>query len=104
VIDARAHLQALLGTEIYTLTRRMPNRVLRIDGDDVVVGTTKSPHGERVPIEWVQAGIDLLEQGHEVAVDVETLGHRGAFVGAVLATLPGAVVHPTTPRRVSLKV
>ena len=36
-------------------------------------------------------------------VDVKTLGHhRSSFVGAVLATLPGAVVRSTTPRRVAL--
>jgi hypothetical protein len=102
VTDARSHLAALVGQEIYTLTRRMPNLILGLDGDDVIVGTRKSPGGERVPIELVQDGIDLLEQGQEVAVDVETLGHRGAFVGAVLATLPGAVVRPTTPRRVGI--
>jgi hypothetical protein len=100
--DARAHLQGMVGREIYTLARRMPNRILLIDGEDVVVGTTKSPNGERVPIEWVQAGMDVLERSGEVVVDVETLGHRSAFVGAVLATLPGTVVQPTTPRRVTL--
>jgi hypothetical protein len=102
MIDARAHLEGLVGQEIFTLTRRMPNTILGLDGDDVIVGTRKSPGGERVPIEWVQDGIDLLVQGHEVVVDVDTLGHRGAFVGAVLATLPGAFVRPTTPRRVAL--
>ena len=97
--DARTYLQALVGQEIPTLTRRMPNRILAIDGDDVIVGTTKSPRGERVPIQWIQDGIDLLEQGNEIEVDVKTLGHRSAFVGAVLATLPGVVVRPLTPRR-----
>ncbi len=100
--DARTHLQTLVGQEIHTLTRQMPNRVVRIEGDDVVVAARRSPDGERVPIKWVQNGIDLLERGKEVTVDVETLGYRSAFVGAVLATIPGAVVRPTTPRRVYL--
>lgn len=102
-MDARAHLGSLLGQEIQALSRREPNRILVIDGDAVVVGTTKSPRGKRVPIQWVQHGIDLLEAGHEVTVDVETLGYRSAFVGAVLATLPGVAVRPTTPRRLILE-
>ena len=93
----------LVGTEIRTLTDGRPNTILRIDGDEVIVGTRKSPGGRPVPIQWLQDAADLLEQQGEVAVDVETLGHRGAFVGAFLATLPGAVVRPTTPRRIMLK-
>ena len=101
-IDARTHLTSLVGGDVYTLTNSQRNRVMRIEGDEVIVGTDKSPEGRPVPIEWVQTGIDLLEQEGEVEVTVESLGHRGAFVAAVLATLPGAVVKPTTPRRVAL--
>jgi len=103
MIDARAHLRSLVGQEIKTLTEQRPNRIIRIDGDEVIVGTAKSPEGRRVPIEWLQDAVDLLEREGEIAVDVETLGHRGAFAGAFLATLPGAVVRQTTPRRVALK-
>ena len=102
MIDARSHLQTLIGQEIRTLTSGKPNRILRIDGSDVIVGTGKSPDGRPVPIEWLQNAADLLEEKGEVAVDVETLGHRGTFVGAFLATLPGVVVRSTTPRRVAL--
>jgi hypothetical protein len=101
-MDARAHLESLVGTEIYTLTNRQPNRILGVVGDEVIVATEKSPNGRAVPVQWVQDGIDLLASGDEVTVDVETLGHRGAFVGAVLATLPGAVVLATTPRRIRI--
>jgi hypothetical protein len=94
VIDARLHLQTLVGQEIRTLTRREPNRITRIEASDVIVGTGKSPAGRPVPIEWLQDAADLLEEKGEVTVDVETLGHRSAFVGAFLATLPGAVVSP----------
>jgi hypothetical protein len=76
--------------------------IIGIQGDDVVVGTEKSPGGRRVPMQWLQDAADLLERNGEVVVDVETLGHRSSFVGAFLATLPGAVVRPTTPRRVYL--
>jgi hypothetical protein len=102
VISARTHLESLVGSDVYTLTKHRPNRVLRIEGDEVVVGTGKSPGGQAVPIEWVQDAIDMLVRDGEVEVTVEALGHRGAFIGAVLATLPGVVVEPTTPRRVTL--
>lgn len=103
MIDAHAHLHTLVGQEIHTLTDRRANRILRIEGDEVIVGTGKSPSGQPVPIQWLQDAIDLLVRDGEITVDVETLGHRGAFVGAFLATLPGAVVRPTTPRRVALE-
>ena len=103
MIDARTHLQSLIGQEIRTLSHNQPNRVLSLEGDDVIVGTTKSPDGAPVPIKWVQDGIDVLVRDGELVIDVETLGHRrSSFVGAVLATLPGAVVRSTTPRRVAL--
>lgn len=102
-IDARAHLERLVGREIRTLTERKPNRILRIERDEVIVGTRKSPDGRPVPIVWLQDAVDLLEERGEVAVDRETLGRRRAFVGAFLATLPGTVVRPTTPRRVALR-
>ena len=103
MIDIRSHLESLAGEEIETLTTRRPNRILRIEDEEVIVGTVKSPNGRPVPIEWLEDAADLLVRDGEVAVDVETLGHRGAFIGAVLATLPGAVVRPTTPRRVALE-
>ena len=103
MISARAHLESLVGSDVYTLTKRRPNRILWIEHDEVVVSTGKSPSGQPVPIAWVQVAIDVLERDGEVEVTVEALGHRGAFVGAVLATLPGTTVEPTTPRRVSLR-
>jgi hypothetical protein len=102
LIDARAHLHSLVGQQIWTLSRNQPNRILRLDRDDVIVATASSPNGAPVPIQWVQDAIDLLIAEREVVVDVETLGYRSAFVGAVLATLPGTVVRSTTPRRVAL--
>ena len=99
--DARTHLQTLVGQEIRTLTGR-PNRVLAIRGDDVLVGTLKSPQGQPVPIAWVQSAIDMLERDGEVRIDVATVGYRSAFVGAVLATLPG-VEALTNPRRIRLR-
>jgi len=66
------------------------------------VGTEKSPAGTPVPIQWVMDGVEALMRQGTVVVDVESLGYRGAFIGAVLATLLGTVVEQTVPRRVSL--
>jgi hypothetical protein len=68
-------------------------------GDDVIVGTERSPEGQAVPIEWIQTAMDRLYRDGEVDINVESVGHRSAFVGAVLATLPG-VRTETNPRRV----
>jgi hypothetical protein len=103
VIDARSHVQSLVGKEIRTLTSGRPNRILRIEDDDVIVATARSPRGSRVPIQWLLDAVDLLESTGDVSVDVETLRYRSAFIGAFLATLPGAFVRPTTPRRVALR-
>ena len=59
-MDARRHLESLVGQEITTLSGR-PNRILRIEGSDVIVATGKSPAGKPVPIGWVQDAIDMLE-------------------------------------------
>ncbi len=99
-IDARAHLESLVGQEIRTLTGR-PNRILGFRGTDVIVATTRSPHGQPVPIAWVQDAVDMLLDRDELVIDVETVGYRSAFIGAVLARLPGATT-ALAPRRVIL--
>ena len=49
------------------------------------------PAGDRpVPIAWVQDALDHLVRDGEIAINVETVRYRSAFVGALLATLPGA--------------
>lgn len=99
-IDARRHLSRLVGKEIPTMTGK-PNRVLEVRGSDVVVGTTKSPEGQPVPIDWVQGAIDRLLDERELEINPQSVGYRSAFVGAVLLTLPG-VEGATNPRRVRL--
>jgi hypothetical protein len=98
---ARALLESLVGQPISTVTGR-PNTVLRVEGDNVVVATNRSPTGQPVPIEWVQSGLDQLLETGEIEVSVPSLGHRSSFVGAVLLTLPGAVLIRSTPPRVRL--
>lgn len=100
-VEARQHLQRLVGTEIRTSTGK-PNRVLGVDARTVTVATNRSPRGRPVPIEWVENAMDILAREGEVTIDVATLGYRSSFIGAVLATLPGAVVLATSPPRISL--
>lgn len=100
-MDARKHLTGLLGQTIYTLGQRRPNRILAIDGNDVIVATDKSRAGQPVPIEWVQDALDRLSRDRELLVSVKSVGYRSAFIGAVLGTLPGVEVL-TRPRRVRL--
>jgi hypothetical protein len=72
--------------------------VLRIEGDDIIVATAKSPDGQPVPTAWVQDAMDLLERDGEVVIDVDTVGYRSAFIGAILATLPGTKTALAPPR------
>jgi hypothetical protein len=95
--DARTVLEALVGKTIHTLQGR-PNVVLSIEGDHVRVGTTRSPQGTLVPIEWVQAALDRLSREHEVEISVDSVGYRSAFIGAVLSSLPDVDALPSTMR------
>lgn len=88
VTDARSLLASLMGTEIPTLTGRS-NRVLRLEGEQVIVGTDRSPAGQPVPIAWVQNALDTLNGELEIQISVESVGYRSAFIGAVLSTIPG---------------
>ena len=99
--DARSILKALTGTEIRTITGR-PNRVLGISGDRLLVGTTKSPAGQEVPIRWVQDALDRLWEDGELEISVDNVGYRSAFIGAVLSTIPGTLV-TAAPRRIRLR-
>ena len=98
---ARTLLESLVGQPISTVTGR-PNTVLRVEGDSVIVATNRSPTGQPVPIEWVQSGLEQLLETGEIEVSVPSLGHRSSFVGAVLLTLPGAVLIRTAPPRIRL--
>lgn len=93
---ARQLLRSLAGLEIITLTGK-PNTVLAVNNDYALVATGRSPDGQRVEISDVQKGLDLLTQHGSVRVHPDTLGHRSSFVGAVLATLPGALFTANPP-------
>ena len=101
-LDAFAHLRSLVGETIPTLTHAKPNTILGFEGSNVLIATTRAPHGEPVDISEVQAALDRLAAGEEVEVTPKSLGYRSAFIGAALAKAPGAKVISTRPRRVTL--
>jgi hypothetical protein len=88
--DALELIRSLIGVPLMTVAGR-PNRIVAVDTKVVQVATDKSPAGQPVKVEWVQAGLDLLMERRFVRVHPDELGYRSAFIGAVLATLPGAV-------------
>jgi hypothetical protein len=87
-LDVRTHLEGLVGQTISTLTGR-PNQVIEVVGDDVIVGTKRSPSGRPFQISKVQAAFDELVEKGELAIEVESVGYRSAFIGAVLLSMPG---------------
>jgi hypothetical protein len=102
VLDARRFLQSLVGRPLQTVNGR-ENRVLRLDGDSVVVWTTRSPAGQAVPIAWVQEALERIELDREIEISVQSVRYRSAFVGAVLRELPGAeVIRSVSPPRIRL--
>lgn len=85
-MDARAHLNTLVGKSIHTIGQGRPNRIVTLDGADVVVATTQSPNGKRSQLprsrrRWTCSSGDLL-------IDKKIVGYRSALIGAVLAMLP----------------
>src|SRR4051812_15293939 len=97
--QAGRFLASLKGRPLQTVTGR-PNRILELKKGKAYVSTTRSPKGKPVPIEWIQDAIDRLESDGEIEISVDSVGHRSAFVGAVLRELPGAeIVHGATPPR-----
>jgi hypothetical protein len=98
---ARSLLESLVGKPISTVTGR-PNTVLRVEGDSVVVPTSRSSAGQPVPIEWVQSGLDqLLETGEiEVSVPRSAIAARSSAPCCSRCQTLSSI--RTTPRRIRL--
>jgi hypothetical protein len=99
---AREVVDGLTGLSIFTIGRERENRILTVtDQEEVLVATNSSPDGDTVPLEWVQAAIDRLYEEGVLVVTTEALGarigHRSAFIGAVLRTLPEVQVASAAP-------
>jgi hypothetical protein len=99
-IDARQMLEGLVGRQLETMSGQV-NRILRIEGSEVIVATSKSPHGKPVAITSVQDALDRLCEAGELEISVDSVGYRSAFIGAVLATIPGTI-RLLYPRRIRL--
>lgn len=91
VPDVLALLRSLIGDPIKTVAGNV-NTIMEVNDKVVVVATERSPQGQPVEVADVRAGVEKLYRQGSVLVSVPELGHRSAFVGAVMATLPGAVV------------
>jgi hypothetical protein len=101
--SANELLASLIDKDIETVTGRW-NRVLGLDGDQVIVATTRSPAGQRVPITWVQEALERLRRDGSIEISVESVKYRSAFIGAVLSQLPGTEVdRSTSPPRIKLR-
>lgn len=98
--DARSLLRRWSGRTITTVTGA-PNTIIAVADDHVVVGTRRSPDGQPVPLAAAQGALDQLARDGEVTIDVETLGHRSAFCGAMLRTLAGVEVLRDSPPAVA---
>ena len=98
--DARKLLAGLIGRPLQTISGS-PNEILELRAQEVVVATGRSPAGTPLPVAWVQDALDSLQAVGELCIDTSTVGHRSAFIGAVLKTLPGARVE-RGPQRIVL--
>ncbi|MFD4670726.1 HNH endonuclease [Lentzea sp. NPDC058450] len=86
--DALALLRSLIGDPITTATGKV-NTIVEVTPKRVRVTTEKSPEGQWVGVRDVEGGLAKLYGQGSVLVNVEVLGHRSSFVGAVLLTIPG---------------
>lgn len=61
--DTTAFLRSLEGRPLRTVTGRQ-NRILDVQGDTVLVWTSRSPSGQPVPVAWFQDALDrLIKEG-----------------------------------------
>ncbi|MEQ8832822.1 MAG: hypothetical protein RJQ01_09430 [Microcella sp.] len=100
LLDIDQYLRSLVGSSVRTVGRNRENHVLSIDADSVIVGTERSPEGQPVALDDIRAAAARLLSEGELAINVDQLGHRSAFAGAVLASLPGveAIAEPPSLR------
>ncbi|GAA0482619.1 hypothetical protein Ade02nite_66360 [Paractinoplanes deccanensis] len=94
--DVGELLDGLVDREIQTVTGAV-NRITVVRPPNVMVATAKSPDGRPVPIAWVEEALRRLVADGEVPIEPSEIGYRSAFIGAVLKTLPGAVVEGGRP-------
>jgi hypothetical protein len=100
---AAALLKPLVGQTIYTITSRMPNEIIGLDADDVIVTTA---HGtDHIPLAQLDMALEVLRREGEVRITPDAFpdrAFRSSFVGAALAQIEGVQVL-TSPQRVRLR-
>lgn len=89
-------VRALLGSSIPTIVGS-ENRILAVQPNRVLVGTRRSPEGQWIPLDELDAALTRLRTNGEVVIHPDDVGYRSAFIGAVLLTLPGARAHGSPP-------
>lgn len=94
-------LSDLVGRELRTVSGRK-NVILRLEADDVVVATSRSPNGKLVPIQSVADAVERLRRDGEIEISPSSVGYRSAFIGAVLRQVPGAALVSSSPPRIRL--
>lgn len=102
-ISAQQLALSLVKQTIPTIGRGVPNHVLAIQGPNLVVATSRSPEGAKVPLKMLGAALDRLVAEGELRIEPETFGgrRRSSFIGAALATLDGVIVD-RQPARIRL--
>ncbi|GAA2979337.1 hypothetical protein JOD63_002948 [Microbacterium terrae] len=95
-------LRELIGTPIPTVSGTRTNTILSVGTDHVLVATSRTPTGQPVPIAEVVAALEHLKQDGIIDANVESLGYRSAFFGAVLLQVPGARVVGAAPPRITI--
>ena len=58
-----------------------PNRIVAVDGDNVVVATQRSPEGEPVALMAVQAAADRVFDGEIVRIDPASVDSAARLLG-----------------------
>lgn len=104
-LDAELLARAAVGKTLYTVDKNLPNKVLGITGNSVLVQTqaTADSGGAPVPLDLIQQAADQLSRDGQLRLNPKTLGHRRtSFVGALLATDP-SVVALLKPTRLRLR-
>ena len=89
-------LRRLIGEPLKTVSGAI-NTVLAVGPHAARVATTKSPQGHPVPLAEIDAALAMLREHGFVIIHPDQIGHRSAFIGAVLLTIPGATYAGSPP-------
>jgi hypothetical protein len=76
-------MRRLIGEDLHTYAGDI-NVILAVRSDSVLVRTSRSPDGQ-----WVRTGMIETALRRLLRYESVSVGHANAFVGAVLATIPG---------------